>query len=162
MPTQYRAFQPDLIDRLFARFAAMYGNRFADMWAGISIDEVKKCWADELRIFSVDQVGKAVDSLKSNNFPPTLPEFLQYCAQARRDAPRNHEVRDALPDLSDADADAARERCMETMRNFQFGKPNRDWATKLLDRVERGEWDYKVNGHAPIAIAEAALRNEAV
>lgn len=45
---------------------------------------------------------------------------------------------------------------------LQARKPSKDWATKLLDRVERGDWDYKKNGHIPIKIAQDALRNEAV
>ena len=70
----------------------MYGNKFLDMWRDIDIADVKKCWSDELRIFSVEQVGVAVDRLKCNNFPPTLPEFLSLCEMARKERPRRENV----------------------------------------------------------------------
>lgn len=145
MPTQYRAFQPALIDRLFARFAAMYGNRFADMWAGINIDDVKKCWADELRIFSVDHVGVAIDGLKTRNFPPTLPEFLQLCESARREAPRQYaQERSGMPtdaEMNSPECLAAKARCMATVARLgsTFGAPSNAWAHKLLKRHESGE-----------------------
>lgn len=136
----------------------MYGNKFADMWAGIELADVKKCWADELRIFSVDQVGKAVDGLKLNNFPPTLPEFLQLCIQARREAPRSYEHRPALPDIQGEEISAARERCMEAIRGLTFGKPSKDWATRIIERAGDGEWDFQRAGHIPIKMAEQCLR----
>lgn len=143
-PTQSRAFQPDLIDRLFMRFSAMYGNKFLDMWKDIEIADVKKCWSDELRIFSVEQVGIAVGNLKNNNFPPTLPEFLQLCESARKDKPRNTFI--ALPKRTEDAAQSqewhdAKARCLGTVARLggTFGAPSNAWANKLLTRHGNGE-----------------------
>lgn len=139
--TQSRAFHSGLIDRLFARFAAMYGNRFADMWAGINVDDVKKCWSDELRVFSVDQVGAAVDGLKSHNFPPTLPEFLQLCAASKAKATVTYIK--AVPRLQEKEQPEAWTRakaeCMKWAQHFAEKRPSNEWANRILKRAEAGE-----------------------
>lgn len=139
--TPLRAFHHGLIDRLFARFSAMYGNKFFDMWANSNFDEVKKCWADELRIFSVDQVKAAIDGLKSNNFPPTLPEFLQLCAASKAKATVTYIK--AVPRLQSKDQPgdwhAAKARCMELAKQFSHKQPSNDWANRILQRVDAGE-----------------------
>ena len=123
---------------------AMYGSKFLDMWANSSMDDVKKCWSDELRIFSVEQVGIAVGNLKNNNFPPTLPEFLQLCESARKDKPRSTFV--ALPKRTEDAKQSqqwheAKARCLETVARLggTFGKPSNAWAHKILKRNETGE-----------------------
>lgn len=127
------------------------------------MDEVKKCWSDELRIFSIEQVGIAVGNLKNKNFPPTLPEFLQLCESARAQKPRSQGYV-ALPKPAE-DAKQSQEwheakaRCMETVKKLgsTFGKPSNAWAHKLLKRHESGE-------HLPadsLRMAREALRFEA-
>jgi hypothetical protein len=74
------------IDRLFAEMAAMYGTKFADLWAGCDIESVKAKWVEKLRGFS-DHPGviqKAIDALDERPNPPTLPEFLSLCREAAR------------------------------------------------------------------------------
>lgn len=141
--TQFRAFRPELIDRLFARFSAMYGSKFFDMWANSNLDEVKQCWSYELRLFSVDHVGVAVDGLKRNNFPPTLPEFLSLCEMARKDKPRLAEYQ-SLPrktanDNQSEEWHAAKARFMATVKAAQPHKANNEWANKILARFSFGE-----------------------
>lgn len=146
--TLSRDFQPAMIDRLFGRLTMMYGNKFLDMWASSPIEDVKKCWSDELRIFSVEQIGLAVSNLKTHNFPPTLPEFLQLCESARRERPRSSPT--PLPDKrgynpNDPAILAAKARCMETVAKLHasmgnpFSKPSNNWANKILARHEAGE-----------------------
>ena len=134
-------FHSGLIDRLFARFAAMYGNRFSDMWAGIDVSDVKKCWSDELRIFSVDQVGAAVGLLSSKNFPPTLPEFLQLCEAAKAKDGRKFKTATPRLGIKDQPADwhSAKARCMELAKVFAEKRPNNDWANRIMQRHEAGE-----------------------
>ena len=119
----------------------MYGNKFADMWAGVDLEDVKKCWSDELRIYSIDQVGAAVDGLKVNNFPPTLPEFLQLCAASKAKA--NVTYTQAVPRLQAKDQPgdwhAAKARCMELAKQFGHKQPSNDWANRILQRAEAGE-----------------------
>jgi hypothetical protein len=66
--------------------AAMYGSKFADLWAGTDEAEVRKVWADKLAGFA-DKPGcikAAIDALDDRPFPPTLPEFLGLCRNAAR------------------------------------------------------------------------------
>lgn len=73
-----------LVDRLFAKLSSMYGARFADLWNGTNIDEVKATWSDSLSGFHVENIARAIKILTENNpFPPTLPEFISLCKQAR-------------------------------------------------------------------------------
>jgi len=143
----------------------MYGSKFIDMWKANDISEVKKCWADELRIFSVDQIGMAVDNLKTHNFPPTLPEFLQLCEQARRERPRVDTPRLANKGAynpNDPEILAAKGRCMATVAKLQasmdnpFGKVSTNWAHKILTRNEAGE-DMPVDS---LRMARNAMRFE--
>ncbi len=122
IPTQLRAFQPEHVERLFARLTAMYGNRFIDMWRDINMADVKSCWADELRVFSVDQIGMAIEGLKAFPFPPTLPEFLQLCEQARLQRPRV--IQPALPAMvENPDAvEKARADCFANARKLGMVK----------------------------------------
>jgi hypothetical protein len=118
------AFRPDLIDRLFARFGAMYGNRFLDMWREIDIVDVKKCWVDELSKFAVGDIGKAVSDLKANNFPPTLPEFLQLCEKAKGQRESMQIRMTALPPRieSSEELETAKARCFATARKLGMMK----------------------------------------
>jgi len=102
----------------------MYGNRFADMWRDINITEVKACWAHELCAYSVEQVGMAVDGLRNNNFPPTLPEFLHLCEQARIARPRISKSPEmpVLMQISPEETEAARLRCFETAQRLRLVK----------------------------------------
>lgn len=74
------------IDRLFAEMAAMYGSKFADLWAGADVEQVKAKWVEKLKGFS-DKPGviqQAINALDDHPFPPTLPEFLTLCRNAAR------------------------------------------------------------------------------
>lgn len=67
------------IDRLFARFEAMYGAKFADAWRGCNIAHVKTVWADSLGGCSRDELAAGVAKCMERDWPPTLPEFLKLC-----------------------------------------------------------------------------------
>ena len=91
--------QPSLpanfVDRLFARFAAIYGSQkvgtmFADMDAE-AIAEAKALWGRQLGRFEAASIGGALQRLIDGGvgWPPTLPEFVELCRQsavARRGA----------------------------------------------------------------------------
>jgi hypothetical protein len=73
------------IDRLFQRFAEMYGKHWLDMWAGIAIDGVKATWAADLAGCSADQIRHALDHCRTRlKFPPTCPEFVSICREYRK------------------------------------------------------------------------------
>lgn len=67
------------IDRLFSRLSAFYGSKFADLWRGTDLAEVKAVWAEELAGFSGAEIAKGLEGCKAKEWPPTLPEFLLLC-----------------------------------------------------------------------------------
>lgn len=116
-----------MIDRLFSRLAAMYGSKFAAMWDGINIAEVKQCWSAELCRYSVDDIFNALQKLST--FPPTLPEFSELCRDQyskRRDAEfiaaREARMLTVKKEPEPLDPQA-RERCFETARKLGMLKP---------------------------------------
>lgn len=99
----------DAVDRLFAKFACWYGKHWLDMWAGIDLRLVKKEWANELAIFNGYRLKYGLDCCKRRKFPPTLPEFIEYCEST----PKHLQVPDVpklehneAPPLSRAEARA--------------------------------------------------------
>lgn len=69
----------DNVEALFAKFSAMYGTRFAQMWKGTDLSVVKTTWADALSGLTVREVRTGLDACKIRPWPPTLPEFLSLC-----------------------------------------------------------------------------------
>lgn len=74
------------IDRLFQRFAVVYGNRLFSNFDGVPMDEVKAEWGRELGRFSADHLRVALDMLRHAHpsFVPTLYEFEALCVEATR------------------------------------------------------------------------------
>lgn len=74
------------INRLFSHFEALYGSKFASLWQGTDIANVKRLWAEKLSGFEdkPKAIKLALDALDERPFPPTLPEFLTLCRTAAR------------------------------------------------------------------------------
>lgn len=82
-----RALPEAWIERLFNRLSAMYGSKFADLWRGTDLENVKRTWAEKLGGFvdRPDIIRYALDACDDRPWPPTLPEFIGLCRdQARR------------------------------------------------------------------------------
>jgi hypothetical protein len=76
------------IDSLFDKMGAYYGSRFVDMWGAQKLEDVREVWGVELRKLSPEQLRAGVHSLDTAfPFPPTLPQFMAHCRQARRSVP---------------------------------------------------------------------------
>jgi hypothetical protein len=71
------------IEALFSKMTAFYGDKFAMMWRGAKLDEVQKAWAIELAKLSREQLKAGSESMTALPKPPTLPEFIALCKQAR-------------------------------------------------------------------------------
>lgn len=73
------------IEKLFARFQAIYGNRFATMFGDADPTEVKATWSSELGGFEADDLRHALDTMRTahQDFPPTLFEFRALCRDSR-------------------------------------------------------------------------------
>jgi hypothetical protein len=65
------------IERVLSVMASTYGARFADMWAGVSPDDMKREWARKLGALTQDEIVRGIDAL--GKFCPTLPEFVELC-----------------------------------------------------------------------------------
>lgn len=157
MAEQSTAKQNALTERVFARLAIMYGNKFADMWRGIDLGEVKRAWGDELAAFSVPEVAGAIKALRANTFPPTLPEFLQLCEKARvRKSPEQYKL--PAPDTS-AENRAKREQAAAMLKTIGKPQPGREWARKARARHESRE---HLLTPEELAIVDEALRFEPV
>jgi hypothetical protein len=77
-----KSLPTEWIERLFDRLAAYYGSRFADMWRGCDLAEIKRVWAAELGAFSREELARGADACRTRDWPPTLPEFLKLCRPA--------------------------------------------------------------------------------
>lgn len=84
-------------DRVFLRFAAIYGHqKLAAMFAD-DAEEVRQTWEEQLRRFSPEIIRRSIQSLidASGEWPPTLPQFVGVCKDYNR--PEQAAVPAALP-----------------------------------------------------------------
>lgn len=146
----------ELTERVFAAMTMRYGNKFADMWRGIDLDEVKATWSQKLAAFPIGVVAKAVDALDGLNFPPTLPEFLALCVKASGSRLPEHQPMMALPppDTS-AEANVKREAAAAKLKSMGKAEPNREWAQRALLRHQSKAY---VLTPGALAIMERALQ----
>lgn len=125
------------IEHLFSRMAALYGERFGAMWRGTNVEHVQLTWAIELAKLTREQLLTGNDNLAAIPRPPTLPEFVALCRQARAEqlaasAPR-------LADEKRADqitVDANLGRIREAQQRLQRKEPTAEWAFRLLMRAQ--------------------------
>ncbi|MBU9404031.1 hypothetical protein KTE13_30300, partial [Burkholderia multivorans] len=105
------------------------------MWNGTNVLEVQKAWAVELGKLSREQLKAGSDNLTALPKPPTLPEFVALCRQARFE-----QAASSAPQLTDQKrADRATvESNLGTIRRVQQRsmrrEPTAEWAFKLLMR----------------------------
>ncbi|RQV56108.1 hypothetical protein [Burkholderia cenocepacia] len=121
------------IEALFSKMAAFYGSRFASMWNGVNVVEVRRAWAIELGKLSRDQLKAGSDNLTALPKPPTLPEFVSLCRQARSEqaastAPRLADERPADRATVEANLGAIRRVQERVLRR----EPTAEWAFRLL------------------------------
>lgn len=84
--TELRNALPDAwIDRLFMRFATLYGRQWLDLWAHVPMDGVKAAWAESLAGLTAEQVRMGLEHCQRGGakFPPTAPEFAGICRGMR-------------------------------------------------------------------------------
>lgn len=138
-PGKASALPSPWIDRLFGRFALMYGKHWADLWAGLpgEADEVmaavKRAWADDLAGCNGEQIRRALEHCKANNkFPPTCPEFVSLCRQFRVEPAQQTYLpapRGELPPQTAAILDQLQPTP---------GRDTRQWARDILQRHSEG------------------------
>lgn len=129
------------IQALFSKMAAFYGDKFTSMWRGVKVEEVQKAWAIELAKLSREQLKAGSESLSALPKPPTLPEFIALCKQARLEqaafqTPRLKHVTPA--DQKVIDANLAQIKRFSKPKRLSAGNPG--WA-----------YDFMIRGAAPNA-----------
>ena len=74
------------IDRLFIKFAAFYGHIWRSQFKNDRFTEFAKGeWQDALARFDNSVIERVIhDCRERDEFPPTLPQFIHYCRQARK------------------------------------------------------------------------------
>lgn len=70
------------IERIFVRLGSYYGSKFADLWNGFDVAQVKLDWAEALATYTPDEIGRGIAECLRHDWPPTLPEFLKRCRPA--------------------------------------------------------------------------------
>jgi len=141
LPSEQRSNRlPDAwVDRLFARFTAFYGSqKVGTMWVDAGMAEVKAVWAEQLARFEPASIAGALQRLVDggNQWPPTLPEFVELCRQAAlgRQSAATYE---ALPAPVDPTIAA---QAVDAIKVIDHTKSRdwKGWARKLKARHETG------------------------
>lgn len=149
-------------ERLFARFAAMYGDAaIKRMWGQQQPEAVKAIWADSLGRFDVQAITAGLRNLEDagNTFPPTLPEFIAACRRKPETAPPEHRPLLAPKARTAEEIAAGKEMADRIVRSMHQGREQRDpaaWAYRAIARYRAG--DRKV-AHASYKGAVEALTN---
>lgn len=140
--------QGEWVDRIFARLSAMYGARFADMWAGLDLAMVKAAWSEDLGDLSAEEITRGVTACKLRTWPPTLPEFLALCRpaldpeQAFSEAVQQLARRDQGRDKWSHPAvywSAATIGSFD-LRNASWSSIKARWSRVLQAELAKGEW----------------------
>ena len=97
----------EVINRVFLRLAAVYGNPWRNMYKGNDFLQFTKLeWLeglsgyDELTLYQA--IGISRDTLK---FPPTLPEFIECCKHIKKERSgcyKSEQVKPASPTIAEA------------------------------------------------------------
>lgn len=147
------------IDRLFARFIAIYGaQKMATAWGNGDAHERALVWHETLCKFPMSVVGDALRDLAEHGtgWPPTLPEFVQLVRD--KVPPAAHRPALPVPDRRQADIAAGAAK-LDALKTSVSGKKDpRAWAHKILQRHADGDTSL-----APISIqfARVALNKPA-
>ncbi|CAE6861878.1 hypothetical protein R75461_08028 [Paraburkholderia nemoris] len=78
---------------LFRQMHALYGARFAAMWRNVDSADLMRVWSRALHGMPQETLLSGVEALQGVPHPPTLPEFLDLCRQARLRAVSGHAPR---------------------------------------------------------------------
>lgn len=122
------------VEALFEKMATMYGVKFADQWRGTPLDKVQKTWGVELQKLTRAQWKAGVASLSSFPKPPTLPEFLAHCKQARvEEASREIPALENMPRMTPEQAAEGMRKVHSAVAKAASGsRITAEWAFKLM------------------------------
>jgi hypothetical protein len=126
------------VEALFTAMSATYGARFADLWRGSKIEDVKRQWGVGLAKLSSLQMKAGRETMTDLERSPTLPEFIAHCRRARSEAAATETPQlehtpkftpeKAIENIKALDSMIARMRTR--------AEPNAEWAFRFMLRVE--------------------------
>lgn len=126
------------VETLFATMSATYGARFADLWRGTNIAQVKRHWGSELAKLTSPQMKAGRENLMALPKPPTLPEFLALCRQARMEAAAHVAPKlEDLPKISPEEAARNLGTVRSAMSKMRLPVPTAEWAFKAFEGIEK-------------------------
>ena len=140
--------QPQIVERVFERLAAMYGAKLADLWRGCDMASIKQTWAAALAGYRHDEIRRGLQGCLTRPWPPTLPEFLSLCRPqidheaAYREAVEQIRRRDDGMDQWSHPAiywAATRITAHELHSSSWPGIKNR-WTAVLNEELAKGQW----------------------
>lgn len=130
-----------MIERVFLRLSSLYGSKFADLWKGSDMGDVKSLWAEKLGMFAgnLSVIGSALDACDEKPWPPTLPEFLGLCREASaRARGMEPKLMLAAPELT-TEQRLERKAQLESAASKPKGYDYRGWCKELRERYLAGE-----------------------
>lgn len=125
------------VEALFSTMSATYGARFADLWRGTDLAQVKRQWGIELHKLTSSQMRAGRENLMQLAKAPTLPEFIAHCKQARMEAATSTAPRiESIPKTSPEDAARNLGAVRSAIRKLRSPEPTAEWAYSLLMRAK--------------------------
>jgi len=129
-----------VIEGIFECMRLMYGKRFYDCWGTIDPQKLQNHWMDGLQEYSLNELKRGIDALKSVDWPPTLPEFKKLCRRPVNALEAYHEALIGL-------------QARMQLKPFAWSHPAIFWAASRLSydlmtqthSVMRTRWESELN-----------------
>ncbi len=67
---------------LINKMRVMYGRKFDQQWGGVDAGDIAETLVDVLSGLSFDDIKRGLNRMKTEQWPPTLPEFRMWCEQS--------------------------------------------------------------------------------
>ncbi len=146
------------VERLFARFAAMYGDAaMKRMWGQQDPAAVQRIWSAAIARMGLQRIAAGLRHLEDtgSTYPPALGEFVAACRAST--IPAEHRPLAIPHSRTPQEIAAGREvadRIATAVRARPVVKDPAGWAHRILQRHADGDTTLS---HASIATAKAAL-----
>lgn len=137
------------VESLFSRMQGMYGSKFLDMWRDTDITSVKSLWAEEMGKLTRDQLNRGVEALRTQDWPPSLPQFIKLCAPSVDPLVAYYEAVAGIQARANGEMGvwshpaiycAAMPMSFD-LKNQTYSQIKPRWERALSEQMDRGEWD---------------------
>lgn len=123
------------VEALFSTMSATYGARFADLWRGSDLAQVKRVWGIEMAKLTSAQMKAGRENLMQLVRAPTCPEFVAHCRQAHREAAASMPLQlEHTPKTTAEEAARNLGAVRSAMSKLRAPEPTAEWAFALMLR----------------------------